>query len=399
MLNEMQIDKYADVLLWGLATSRDKKFANGDVVLVRFDHLGLPLAEAVYGKLIRRRLNPVLRMYPTPAMECGFYDHSSRKQLAFVPPGDRELTENLGGLISILAPASLTHLSHVDPTLFGEFQKSRKFLRDIMDRREEQGDFGWTLCLYPTPALAEKAGMTLEEYSAQIAKACHLNKAQPEQDWKRFWKMAQEIKARLNGLDIESYHVESANVDLVVGHGKQRRWVGITGHNIPSFELYISPDWRQTSGVYYADQPSYKSGNYIRGVRLEFKKGVAVDVRADEGEVFTLKQLSMDEGARRLGEFSLTDRRFSRIDAFMAHTLFDENYGGAWGNCHVAVGSSYSDTFSGDPKELTPERKAELGFNNSALHWDLVNTEQKRITATLRGGGTAVIYEDGEFVI
>jgi aminopeptidase len=107
----------------------------------------------------------------------------------------------------------------------------------------------------------------------------------------------------------------------------------------------------------------------------------------------------MDPGASRVGEFSLTDARFSRIDAFMAHTLFDENFGGEHGNCHVAVGSSYADTYAGDPAELGPERKMELGFNTSALHWDLVNTEQKRVTAKLKGGGSEIIYEDGEFTV
>jgi len=83
---------------------------------------------------------------------------------------------------------------------------------------------------------------------------------------------------------------------------------------------------------------------------------------------------------------------------FAEKTLkFDENYGGEWGNCHVALGSSYSDTYDGDPSTLTEARKAELGFNDSALHWDLVNTERKRVTARLKGGGTRVIYEDGQF--
>ena len=98
-----------------------------------------------------------------------------------------------------------------------------------------------------------------------------------------------------------------------------------------------------------------------------------------------------------LGHAYLTDRRFSKIDKFMANTLFDENFGGEYGNCHVALGSSYSDTFDGDPAQLTEARKVELGFNDSALHWDLVNTENKRVTATLKGGGTLVIYENGQF--
>lgn len=107
----------------------------------------------------------------------------------------------------------------------------------------------------------------------------------------------------------------------------------------------------------------------------------------------------MDPGACRLGEFSLTDRRFSRIDRFMAETLFDENFGGKEGNCHVALGSSYSDTFSGNPSRLTPALRKNLGFNDSALHWDLVNTEPKTVTAHMTNGRKTVIYEGGEFKI
>ena len=397
MLDAMQLDKYADVLVWGLKTSRKKPLTNGEPVMIRFDAAALPLAEAVYGKLVKMRLNPVLRINPTPIMERDFYENAAQKQLIYVPPGDKELVDNLGGLVSILAPSSLTHLSHVEPELIGVLQKSRKFLRDIMDRREEHGVFGWTLCLYPTPALAEKAGMSLDDYAAQVAKACHLNQAQPEKDWQAFYTQAQDIKAKLAGLDIDSYHIESAGTDLVVAHGEKRRWVGITGHNIPSFELYISPDWRRTEGVFYADLPSYRSGNYVRGVKLTFQRGEVVRIEAEEGTTFVTKQLAMDAGARRLGEFSLTDRRFSRIDAFMAHTLYDENFGGPHGNCHVAVGSSYSDTYAGDPAELTPELREQLGFNSSALHWDLISTEEKRVTARLRGGGSQIIYEDGMF--
>ncbi len=134
-------------------------------------------------------------------------------------------------------------------------------------------------------------------------------------------------------------------------------------------------------------------------MKLTFKNGRAVKIEADTGENFVIKQLSMDKGADKLGEFSLTDKRFSKISKFMANTLFDENYGGKYGNCHVAVGASYSDTFSGDPETLTGEIKEDLGFNDSALHWDLVNTENKRVTAHLANGKTIAIYENGEFKI
>jgi aminopeptidase len=81
----------------------------------------------------------------------------------------------------------------------------------------------------------------------------------------------------------------------------------------------------------------------------------------------------------------------------MANTLYDENHGGQYGNCHLAVGMSYSDTFAGDPSKLTKELKNNLGFNNSALHWDLVNTEDRKVTAHLHSGRKVVIYENGIF--
>jgi len=181
---------------------------------------------------------------------------------------------------------------------------------------------------------------------------------------------------------------------LKIAPGSQRRWLGISGHNIPSFELFLSPDWRKTEGVYFSDQPSYRNGNYVEGIRLVFKKGKVVEMSAQKGENFLKQQLAIDSGANKVGEFSLTDRRFSRIDQFMANTLFDENFGGTYGNCHIALGSSYSDTFDGDPERLTKAMKRKF---DSALHWDLVNTEPKQVTAHLVGGGKICIYENGEF--
>jgi len=94
----------------------------------------------------------------------------------------------------------------------------------------------------------------------------------------------------------------------------------------------------------------------VEGLRLEFKQGATVKIQARKGQNFVVKQLSMDKGANKLGEFSLTDKRLSKIDTFMANTLFDENYGGKNGNCHVALGASYADTYDGNLQELTKEK-------------------------------------------
>ncbi len=397
MFTETELKKYAETLWWGLSTARTAPYRPGDYVLLRFDPDALPLAEAMYDMLVTKGINPIPRQNLTANMELSFYGKGSDDQLTAVPAGDRELMGGLNGLISLIAPSSLTHLQAVDSGKIGKAAVARKFMRDIMEKREQSGDFGWTLCIYPTPALAEAAGLTMDQFKAQVVKACYLDDDNPPARWGEIFDEAEKVKAWLNNLPMEHVRVQTANTDLTVVPGRERRWLGVSGHNIPSFEIFLSPDWRGTEGVYYADQPSFRSGNFVEGVRLTFEKGVAVKVEAKTGEEFVQKQLSLDEGANRLGEFSLTDRRFSKINAFMANTLFDENFGGDQGNCHVAVGASYADTYAGDQSKLDADLKKELGFNDSALHWDLVNTERKTVTATLKGGEELIIYKDGEF--
>ncbi|MDK2957881.1 MAG: aminopeptidase [Desulfovibrionales bacterium] len=393
-----QLTRYADVLLWGLDTARSKPYQRGDIVVVRFDLEALPLAETLQQRLVGMGLNPIVRLNLTPTMEKAFYGLAGDDQLSFVAPGEDLLSDNLHGIISLLAPASLTHLRDVDPGRIGVAARARKRLRDILDRREEVGDFGWTLCAWPTEAQAQCAGLTLDEYTAQIVQACRLEESDPVAAWGEIFETANEVKQMLNSLPIETLHVESDSCDLRLAPGDMRRWIGVSGHNIPSFEIFLSPDWRTVDGVYHADQPSYRNGNYVRGVTLEFAKGRVVKATAQDGQDFLRKQVEMDEGAAQVGEFSLTDKRFSRIDRFMANTLFDENFGGPNGNCHLALGASYSDTYAGDPAELDADARRRLGFNDSALHWDLVNTEEKRVTAKLAGGGSRVVYDKGCFI-
>ena len=398
MFTEKQLDRYADVLLWAMKKARTGKFKKNDIVAIRYNTPSIRLAEILNAKLLGIGMNPVLRTMPTPTMERNHFELSNNRQLVFIPPGEKELYKNLNGSIFLHAPESITHLKDIDPNKIGKIAVSRKVFRDILNKREEQGLFGWTLCIFPTKKLAHHAGLSMKEYTRQIINSCFLNKISPISQWEQIFKNAVSIKKWLNSLNVKFYHIESENVDLKISPGEKRRWIGLSGHNIPSFEIFLSPDWRGTTGVYFADQPSYRSGNYVKNVRLEFNKGSAVKISAKKGEDFVKKQLSMDKGANKLGEFSLTDKRFSKINVFMANTLFDENYGGKYGNCHIAVGSSYSDSYSGDLKSLSKELKEKLGFNDSALHWDLVNTEKKRVSAHLTSGKLITIYENGRFL-
>ena len=397
MLTEKQLLRYADVLLWGLKTARTGRTRKDDLVLIRYDLPAVRLAEILYTKLLKRGIYPLARLNLTSSMEHDFYELATNKQLVYLPPGEEALCTRLNGSISILAPQSLTHLSRIDPRKIGKATTAKKKLRDILDKREAAGEFSWTLGIFPTAELAKHAKIKLKSYCDQIARACFLNVKSPVDEWRRILKDARKIKQWLNRMRVASYHIESENIDLKISLGDHRKWIGISGRNIPSFEIFVSPDWRGTRGVFYADQPTYRSGNYVEGVRMTFEKGNISQISAEKGQTFLNQQLTMDSGARRLGEFSLTDKRFSRINTFMANTLFDENYGGKYGNCHVALGASYTNTFSGNPADLTKTQKRRLGFNESALHWDFVNTQKKRVTAHLKSGKKVTIYENGKF--
>jgi aminopeptidase len=397
MLKPRHLERYADVLLWGLKTARSDRIKKGDIILVRYHLAALKLAEILQARLMDMRMHPILRLNPTPAMEHTFFDRADAHQLSFVPPGEMELFRNLNGSIFLYAPESITHLSGIEPARISRRAVTLKPQRDILDKRDAAGDFSWTLCMLPTEALARHAELSMAVYTDQIIKACWLHRQDPVSQWQTILKNARTVKAWLNRMDVARYHVESASIDLDITPGEHRQWIGISGHNIPSFELFLSPDWRGTRGVFTANLPSFRNGNRVTGVRLEFKKGRAVSITATQGETFVRQQLGMDAGAGRVGEFSLTDKRFSKINRFMANTLFDENFGGRNGNCHVALGSSYADTYAGDPRKLTKKLKKMLGLNDSALHWDMVNTEKKRVVAHLKDGKPVTIYENGQF--
>ena len=394
--SKTQLEKYADVLIWGLKTSRPG-FKKYDTIQLRFHVDALDLVEVLYGRLIKLRFNVNLKMLSTPSTELDLYSSTDKAQRDFIFAGEKEFWNSINGDIYIHAPASLTHLKDVPSSNISDISRNKTALRDIRILNEDKGLAGWTMCTYPNGELARSAGLSLKEYARQIAKACLLDEKDPAKKWDEIFRNSGKIKKWLASLKIDTIRTESKSMDLEVKMGEKRQFLGVSGQNIPSFEIYTSPDWRGTKGVYYADFPSYKDGNYVEEVRLEFRGGRAVKISAGKGERFVKGMLATDRGASQIGEFSLTDTRFSKINKFMANTLFDENHGGRYGNCHIAMGFSYSDTYTGEISGLTPAVKEQLGFNTSAVHWDLVNIEDKKVTAALKSGKKITIYENGRF--
>jgi len=254
------------------------------------------------------------------------------------------------------------------------------------------------LALYGTPVMAKQAGLSLKEYWQQIIKACYLDKKDPIAEHKILYKEIERVRRNLTKLDIDRLHVVGEDVDLWVSLGEHRKWLAGSGHNVPTFEVFVSPDWRGTEGWIKFSEPLYYNQQKIEGIELEFKKGIVVSAKAKKNDKALQAMISI-EGGKKIGEFSLTDRRISRITKNMANTLYDENRGGKYGNTHIALGAAYVDSYSKDPSKLTPKLKETLGFNTSSLHEDMVSTTDRTVTAYLMNGKEKVIYQKGEFTI
>jgi aminopeptidase len=397
LFSNKALEHYAEVLFWGLEIARQNKFKNDDAILVQGNLPGLPLLKKLQTLLLNLRLNPIIRLTPPSDLERDFYECADDNQLSFVAPGEEVLMTAIQGAIYVRAPEQLTHLQDIDVEKQNIVTLSRSFLKQIMQKRQLEKTCSWTLGIYPTLARAKHANLTLQEYADKVKAAVHLDSANPLSTWKDLYAQILETKQWLLSLDIKDIHMESKEMDLVLSLGDHRKWLGLSGRNIPSFEIFTSPDWRTVNGTYFSDQPSFINGNVIKDIRLKFHNGSVVYANAGTGNAFLKKRLKTDPGASRVGEFSLTDRRFSKIDCYMADTLFDENFGGTSGNCHIALGGAFDAAYNGTNPLDSDDQRESLGLNDSAIHWDIINTEPKIVTATLSSGKKQVIYENGVF--
>ena len=403
MFTEKQLDNYAEALLWGLCKQKKDEFKAGDIIMIKASSPAMALVECLYRKVLQRGWQPVVKILPTEIMEVDYFTYAKDYHLDWLPPWWKEEAQEVRGNIYISAPTSLTHLKDVSPEKQQRNAKAVKPWRDFITEQEQKDLFAWTLAIWPMKCKADKAGMSLKEFKNQIVRACHLNSKDIWATWNNIQDEIDAIKDKLNSMmpDVDYFHMvsDSGEVDIKIKPGAMRRWMGGRGCNIPSFEIFTSPDWRGTTGKFYADQPSYRSGRLVRGVRLTFEDGLVVKASAEEGEDYLLSTLDTDEDARKVGEFSLTDIRHSKINKFMADTLFDENFGGAEGNSHIAIGSAYLETYTGDQSELDKNKKEELGYSDSVVHWDLINTESKIVFAVMKNGDSKITYKHGSYII
>ena len=401
------LERYADVLV-NFALGGGAGIKKGEVVRVTTHESAKPLFAAVHAAIVKAGGHMISNYLPDDVspdvgynITRDFFENAQPHQLDFFPRKlMRGMVDEVDHSIYIIADADMQSLKGIDPKKIMRRGIAVKPQRDWQNEKEQKGKFTWTIALYGTPAMAHEAGLTLDEYWSQIIKACYLDEIRPIAKWKDIYRKLENYRKKLNALSpkIDRLHVEGPDADLWVKLGDKRAWLGGSGRNIPSFELFTSPDCRGTEGWIRFNQPLYRYGNKVEGIELHFKGGKVVKSSAKSNEKL-LQEMIATPGANMVGEFSLTDKRFSRITRFMAETLFDENMGGPHGNTHIALGMSYKDTYAGNISKFTNAQAKALGFNDSSVHTDIISTTERTVTAHLRDGSTRLIYKNGEFTL
>ena len=217
----------------------------------------------------------------------------------------------------------------------------------------------WNVTLHPTGALAQDAKMSYDGYCDFVYRSIL-------RDWPEMVnemtvlqkKMAAAKKVRLVGKETDiAFSIEGRRPAIEGGEV-----------NLPGGEVYVSPVDSTVTGTVYFDLPIVLAGHDVRGARLTFRNGEAVESAAEEGAELLRKMLAVDDGARRIGEFGVGMNR--GIDRFTHQILFDEKMGDT---IHMALGNSYESTG---------------GTNRSGIHIDMIKS--------MKEGGA--IYFDDEAV-
>jgi aminopeptidase len=313
------------------------------------------------------------------------------------------------------AGAALIRLTgNPDPHLFDGIDPARVAAVPLELASESRrvilgGKVSWTICAAPNAGWAQQVfgAPDVERLWQAVGVAMRLDEPDVVAAWRAHCAQLQARAEALDGLDLDAVRYVGDGTDLTVGLLPGSRWVSgsITNDagvqfmpNLPTEEVFTSPDRRRADGVITLTRPLVmpRAGALVDGLRVEFAGGRIVDVHADRGEEAVRAELDSDDGARSLGEVSLVDGGSTvRAAGVIFHdTLYDENAGS-----HVAWGQGFPMALDGGPA-MSPDELFEHGVNRSSVHTDVViGGPGVSVSGVARDGRTVPIISDDAWVL
>ncbi len=359
--SEIDPDAFAALLCeWCL------RVAEREQVLVQTSLLALPLVRSLHRALLERGAWPLMRLAPAE-LAVDFFDFAREFQLDSYAPLELAIVQGVDCVLGIDAPANTRALAGVNP---GQIARVTRAGQEVRQARMERR---WCGTIWPTPALAQQAGMGDAEYTWFVAGALFLDRPDPVAAWRELSDRQDRVIQRL--AKAREIHIKADGTDLSL-RVDGRTWINSDGRrNMPSGEVFTGPLEDTANGTISFTIPSSPRGVEVAQVELQFRDGEVVRARAERGDAYLQQALSTDGGARFLGELGIGTN--AGINRPTGSILLDEKIAGT---VHLALGRSYPETG---------------GRNASALHWDLIC--DLRAGGCLRADGEPIV-EDGALV-
>jgi len=387
--------------LAALAVEVSANVAERQTVLVVGSLVDAPLVRAIVRAAYRRGAHQVDVNWQDPLVRRIRLEEVDDSALGRVSPWVHELPTKLAEMRG----AAITLVGDPAPGLYDDIDAQRMGRDTVVipewGRVIAERAVNWTVVPSPT---AEWSGLVhpgldgaaaLERLWSAIARVCRLDEPDPGAAWRARVADLAASAERLTRAQLDSLHFEGDGTDLTVGLLPGVRWMGGSlttawgrEHlpNIPTEEVFTSPDPERTEGVVRSTKPLVVGGRAVTGLRVRFERGRVVEIDADSGAELLRELSRRDEGAARLGEVALVDGsgRIGPLDTVFHHTLLDENAAS-----HIAIGRGFA--------FLAQDPESAAAINQSAVHTDfMIGGPGVRVSGRTRDGqDVTVLREDG----
>ena len=289
----------------------------------------------------------------------------------------KELGEIKGAYIWVVGDPEPNLFNDLPPERTGKARMLK--LSELAVKQINERSISWAIVAYPNEGWAESlfGEPDVDRLWDNVAKATRLYEDDPVAAW---WAHAKELGARaetLNEIGFDSLHYSGPGTDLTVGLHENGRWMCAEFEtawgqqhipNLPTEEVFTSPDYRRTEGHVASTRPLSlpNEGVVVEGLKVRFEDGKIVEVDAETNVEVIKQQLAVDDRAGYLGEVALVDKASAvgRTGMTFGNTLFDEN-----ATAHIAYGAGFG--FSREPAP-SEEQLDEVGVNVSKVHTDFM---------------------------
>ena len=366
-MNQTTLERLADLLVGFGANVQP-----GQLVAVSSELGKEPLTRAIAASAYRHGALYVDVSYADPHVRRARIEHGSDEALETVPSwiGQRILAlgEQRCARVALTGPVAPGLLDDLDPARVGsDRSQALREAGQVINERTTN----WTIGPCPTPAWAQLVHPDLDPDAAlatlweEIVHVCRLDEADPVAAWRERMATLTSAAERLTAARFDALHFEGPGTDLTVGLLPSSRWMSAAFStvedlphvpNIPSEEVFTTPDPARTEGVVRSTKPLQLGEATVRGLSVRFEGGRATAIDADQGAETLQAHLARDEGGARLGEVALVDRegRIGPLGTVFYDTLLDENAAS-----HLAFGCGFEFALE-DPDDAARSNRSEI---------------------------------------